>query len=225
MTRASTLLTAALAALSFATAEAQIGIGIQGGFINSNATYEDLADGGDGELDTESITAWTVGIPVEISIGKVFAIQPEINLLRRGYDFGDTPFEETTNREFTVVSIPVLGKLGYVGDAFTAAATFGPAFQYVASGKQDLVDVSVGGVGVREDVDIDFDEPRYEDFNRTAVYGILGAQVGLPIGFGKFVVDGRYRFQLNDEEGRDDVEVRGRGFSATAGLIFTLGNY
>ena len=213
---------AAAAALS--TATAQIGIGIQGGFINSNATYEQVANGSAQEFDTDAITAWTVGIPVEISLSKLFALQPEINLLRRGYDFGDGPLDGE-GRQFTVVSIPVLGKLGYVGEGFTAAATFGPAFQYVASGKQDVLDVSIGGTSIREDVDIDFDEPAYEDFNRTAIYGIVGAQAGLPVGFGKFVVDARYRFQFNDEDGRDEVEVRGRGFSATAGLIFTLGSY
>ena len=200
-------------------AHAQIGIGIQGGFINSNATVENVVNGNTEELDTDGITAWTVGIPIEISLGKAFALQPEVNLLRRGYDFGEGN-ATGGGVDYTVVSIPVLGKLGYVGDAFTAAATFGPAFQYVASGR-----TTVRLAGNETEADIDFDRPEFDDFNRTAVYGILGAQVGLPIGFGKFVVDGRYRFQLDDENGSDDVEVRGRGFSATAGLIFTLGSY
>ena len=200
-------------------ASAQIGIGIQGGFINSNATYEAVVNGDAEEFDTESITAWTVGIPVELSLSKVFALQPEVNLLRRGYDFGDGA-PDGADVEYTVVSIPVLGKLGYVGDAFTVAATFGPAFQYVASGKTT---VRVGGV--ERESDIDFDSPLLDDFNRTAVYGILGVQGGLPLGFGKLIADARYRFQLNDEDGRDEVEVRGRGFSLTAGLMFTLGSY
>ena len=217
MKRLTFTLLAAAAALS--TATAQIGIGIQGGVINSNATVEDVRNGNTGEADTESITAWTIGIPVEISLSKAFALQPEVNLLRRGYDFGDGNLAGG-KVEYTVVSIPVLGKLGYVGDAFTAAATFGPAFQYVASGQ-----TTTRIAGTETDLDIDFDRPEFEDFNRTAIYGIVGAQAGLPLGFGKFVVDGRYRFQLNDENGSDDVEVRGRGFSATAGLIFTLGSY
>ena len=218
MTTLKSLLTLALASAALTVAQAQIGIGIQGGFINSNATYEDVRNTNANEFDTEAITAWTVGIPLEISLGKAFALQPELNLLRRGYDFGDGPVQGGV--EYTVVSIPVLGKLGYVGDAFTAAAVFGPAFQYVASGSARSV---VGGI--ESTADIDFDSALYDDFNRTAVYGILGAQLGIPVGFGKLVVDPRYRFQLNDEDGADDVEVRGRGFSATAGLIFTLGNY
>ena len=218
MTTLKSLLTLALASAALTVAHAQIGIGIQGGFINSNATYEDVRNTNANEFDTEAITAWTVGIPLEISLSKAFALQPEINLLRRGYDFGDGPVQGGV--EYTVVSIPVLGKLGYVGDAFTAAAVFGPAFQYVASGSARSV---VGGI--ESTADIDFDSALYDDFNRTAVYGILGAQLGIPVGFGKLVVDPRYRFQLNDEDGRDNIEVRGRGFSVTAGLIFTLGSY
>ena len=213
------LLTTATLGAVLASASAQIGIGIQGGFINSNATYESVLNGTTSELNTESITGWTVGIPLELSLSKLFALQPELNLLRRGYDFGGGVLGEG-GVEYTVVSIPVLAKLGYVGDAFTAAAVFGPAFQYVASGSARAI---VGGV--ESTADIDFGSGFYEDFNRTAVYGIVGAQAGIPLGFGKLVVDPRYRFQLNDEDGRDNIEVRGRGFSVTAGLIFTLGSY
>lgn len=219
-TLASTLCASALLLLGLSTASAQVGIGIQGGFINSNATYEDLRAGGLGEPDTDGVTAWTVGIPIELSLSRVFALQSEINLLRRGYDFGDGPLAGT-GVEYTVVSVPVLAKLGYVGESFSIAGTFGPAFQYLASGSAT---VNVLGAGTQE-VDIDFDAPEYEDFNRTAIYGILGAQVGIPIGVGKLIADGRYRFQLDDEDSRDEVEIRGRGFSATAGILFTLGSY
>ena len=209
----------AAATLALTTASAQIGVGFQGGFINSNVTYEQILNGDTQEFDTDGINAWTIGVPVEIQLSKAFALQPEVNLLRRGYDFGQGNIAGG-KVEYTVVSIPVLAKLGYVGSGFTAAATFGPAFQYVASGQTTL-----SLAGQETETKIDFDSPDADDFNRTSVYGIVGAQAGFPLGFGKFVVDGRYRFQLNDEEGSDDVEVRGRGISATAGLIFTLGSY
>ncbi len=216
-------LLAALAMIVAGTqlAQAQIGIGIQGGYLSSKAKIENEANDDGGEV-SDAISGYTIGIPVEISLGDAFAIQVEGNYLRRGYNNSTEVAGVNFSQEFyyNVIEIPVLAKLGYVTERFSIAGVAGPAFNYTASAKAKG---SAGGIN--SEVDIDFDDPNYDDINRSNFYGIAGVQLGVPIGIGKFVVDGRYRFQLNDEDGGDDINVRGRGVSATAGLIFTLGDY
>lgn len=198
-------------------AQAQIGIGIQGGYLSTKAKIENKVDNTDDVSD--AVTGYTVGIPIEISLGEAFAIQPEINYLRRGYNsFGSGNNKVETF--YNVLEIPLLAKLGYVSDNFSLAAVLGPSFQYTMSGQTKG---TLLGVDFNEKIKgDDFDSG---DINRSNFFGIGGLQLGVPIGIGKFVVDGRYRFQLNDENGGDDINVRGRGVSATAGLIFTLGDY
>ena len=207
-TACSLLFFLALLGTSF-TSQAQMAIGIHGGFLSSTAT-------GDGDYD--NVTGYVIGIPLEISVGKAFAVQPEVNYLRRGYRTAEV-FGTRFTSHYNVLEVPLLFKLGYVSENFTVAGLAGPAFHYTLSGN-----LKTEGV-VDTDVKIEFDEPEYDDINRSNFYGIAGAQFGLPVGIGKLVLDGRYRFQLNDEDGSDNVEIRGRGVSATLGLMITIGDY
>ncbi len=197
-------------------AQAQIGIGIQGGYLSSKARVENNSD--DFDEVTDAVTGYTIGIPIEISLAKAVAVQAEVNYLRRGYT-RQALNPNNNGIEFynNVLEIPLLLKVGYIGDKFSLAGVAGPAFNYTTSSK--LEGLPTG------DIDIDFDSPDFDDINRSNFYGIVGAQLGVPIGIGKFVVDGRYRFQLNDEINTENLTVNGRGVSATAGLIFTLGDY
>ncbi len=212
-----------IAALAFVAAgthvaQAQIGIGIQGGVLSSKAKIENTSNNGDNTV-SDAVTGYLVGVPIEISVGKAFAIQPEVNYLRRGYNSASAG-NNRVETFYNVLEIPVLAKLGYVSDKFTLAGVFGPSFQYTMSGttKGTLL-----GVDFNEKIKgSDFDS---RDINRSNFFGLAGVQLGVPIGVGKFVVDGRYRFQLNNENNGNDINVRGRGLSATAGLIFTLGDY
>ena len=230
-----TLYMLALGLLLSASATAQIGIGVNAGVLSSGSVIDRIENDNEEEIDTDNITGFTIGVPVEIAISNVFSLQPEVNYLRRGYDIpadldnGIPNFQRTYN----VLEVPVLGKLGYTTENFTVAATFGPSFQYVTGGQ-----VSTDGIdGIFEsgENDIDFDANGFDDIDRGDIYGIVGLQFGIPIGFGKFMIDGRYRFAVSEDE-QDDFflgsiddsirnNVRDRGLSLTAGIMVTLGDY
>ena len=209
---------AALALCLATAATAQLGIGFQAGYLNSNASAKQVS-GGSVDEDIKSVNGYVLGAVAEIAIGEVLAIQPEVNLLRSGYGIALTGDDEL-NFFFNVIEVPLLFKGGYVSERFSLAGVAGPSFQYTASAK---LKGETSGVSLEEK--IDFDDPLFEDINRTNFFGVVGVQLGVPIGVGKFVVDGRYRFQLNDADANEDFEIRGRGISATAGIIFTFGDY
>lgn len=215
-----------LVSLATVNTNAQIGIGIQGGFLSSSQTGTQIINGQEEDIDSDNVIGYVVGIPLEIGLSKVFALQTELNLLRRGYKYDGTGFLPETSVSYDVLEIPVLAKLGYTSDKYSLAAVFGPSFQYIASGRAKVEAFDNGIITVQAtDNKIDFDQDIYEDINRTNVYGQAGIQLGVPIGFAKFIVDGRYRFSVSDEDASDEVEIRGRGISATAGLLITLGDY
>ncbi len=223
-----TLLTAAFALASTSVASAQIGIGLRAGVLSSGSVINEIEDDNETELDTDNVTGFIISVPVEIALSNIFSVQPEVNYLRRGYKFPedlDNGVQENQTT-YNVLEIPVLAKLGYTTENFTAALTFGPAFQYLLSGQfesQDL-DTPVGSVeGVK--VDLDFDDPIFEDIERANFYGQAGLQFGIPAGGGKIIIDGRYRFSINDQDGSDEQEIRDRGLSATLGYMVTLGDY
>ena len=218
----------ALTLIASASAWSQIGIGIRAGVLSSGAVINAIDNDNEEEIDTDNITGLMIGIPVEIAVSNVLSLQPEINYLRRGYKFPedlDNGFQENQST-YDVLEIPLLFKLGYTTENFTVAAVAGPAYQYILGGQVETQDLVTDLFTLRGGkVDIDFDDELFSDVNRSNFYGQAGVQFGIPIVFGKFLLDGRYRFALNDEDGADDLEVRNRGLSATAGIMVTLGNY
>ena len=222
----------ALALFTAAVASAQIGIGVQAGVLSSGSVINFVENGNEEEIDTDNVTGLLVGIPVEIAISNVFSIQPELNYLRRGYKVPEDldNFQPEQQSTYNVLELPILAKLGYTTENFTVAATLGPSIQYVLGGTAEVGEFNVGGLSVEgSEVDIDFDSEEFENIDRTNVYGLAGLQFGIPIGFGKFLIDGRYRFSLREDNQSDDdtfeLNVRDRGLSLTAGIMVTLGDY
>ena len=234
------LLTLLLVSCSYSLIYAQVGIGIRGGIFSSKDAFED--DGSTATvIDDENVNGYIVSVPIEFALSNVFAIQPEINLQKRGTDriaqFELDNFNEVRQRlrrEFTYLEIPLLFKLGYTSDRFTIAAVAGPSVSYALNGKANAeAFTNLEGVELQAgqgEYDIDFDE---EGIKRVDVGAHLGAQLGFPFGPGKFIIDGRYQLGfVNLNDGNDgnnvnpeDYETRGRGYTATLGYMFTLGNY
>ncbi len=220
---------AVLLAISFAfQAQAQIGIGFRAGVLTSSQTFKDVANGEEDEIDVENITGYVVGIPVELGLSKFLAFQTEINYLQRGFSTVENrnavlPASKTT---YDVLEVPVLAKIGWTSERLSLAAVVGPSFQYIASGRTKITGFSTDLITIQSsDEKIDFSQEVYENITRTNIYGQAGIQLGIPAAGGKFVFDARYLFALTDQDSDEDLEVRGKGASATLGYIMTFGNY
>ncbi len=208
--------------------QAQIGIGFRAGVLTSSQTFKEVVNGQEEEFDTDNITGYVVGIPLEIGLSKVLAFQTEVNYLRQGFARAENrsqliPESKTT---YDVFEVPVLAKIGWTSKRISIAAVVGPSFQYIASGRTEVTGFSTDLITIESrDDKIDFSQGVFEEITRTNIYGQAGAQLGIPAGGGKFVLDARYRFAITDQDARDDFEVRGQGASATLGYILTFGNY
>ena len=239
----STLSVAACLAAATTVAQAQIGIGFRAGILTTREVFND--DESDVTVvDDESVTGYMFGVPIEIGLSKVFSLQPEINFQRRGsskvneFNFGSFGrTRQSIERHVNYLDIPLLFKLGYISERFSLAAVAGPSFSYALGGTTEVSDYIVVGSGqpaaggtVAGEYDIDFDQ---EGTRRAEFGGHLGGQLGVPLGGGKVILDGRYQFGFtNLNDGRDsnndqfsDYETRSRGLSFTLGYMLTLGDY
>lgn len=214
----------------FATfqAQAQIGIGFRGGVLTSNQTAKQVVNGQEEELDTDNITGYMVGIPIEFGVSKILAFQTEVNYLKQGFGTSENRDQliAESKTQYDVLEVPVLAKIGWTSEKVSFAAVIGPSFQYIASGRVQIEALNTDLITIQSsDEKIDFSQQIYDDVTRTNMYGHAGIQLGAPFAGGKFVFDARYRFAISDQDSSDDVEVKGRGASATVGYIATFGNY
>lgn len=233
-----------LAFFLVSTVTAQIGVGFRAGILSSNVIVND-DDSSAKIANKESVTGYTFGIPIEIAVSKIFSIQPEVNFQQRGTDKtnrfditglgGSTSVQQDIRREINYLEIPLLFKLGYTTEKFTAAAVAGPTFSYALSGTTIAGNqvTTAGGVTVTEtagEYDIDFDR---EGLKRADFGAHIGIQGGIPAGPGKIILDARYQVgftNLNDGNNEnntniEDYESKAQGYSLTAGYMLTFGNY
>ncbi len=128
--------------LLFQTAYTQIKVGIRAGVLLANLDFEPV----DADIpDTKNITGFQIAIPVEIGLGSMFAIQPEIMYGLHGTrideTFNDTDaglttvgFEKVALRIHTL-EIPLLAKVKFGTEAFKFHLLAGPSFGFGLSGK------------------------------------------------------------------------------------------
>ena len=193
-----------------------IGLGVRAGATFANGSFAD------DDFDSESITGYSFGVLLPISLTENFAIQPEASYVQKGYrasiDFLGVNTESGVY--YTYLEIPVLLRASFGPDALKVYLQGGPAFGYAAGGR---IEQSINGESVEET--IDFEDAFFTDFNRGEVSGIVGAGVllGGVSGLG-IMIDGRYAFGLSDNDGTDTGEYRNQGITLSAGLLFTIGN-
>lgn len=207
------LLLFALLAATTALRAQGIGLGLRAGATFANISVDD------DDFDSDNITGLSVGVLVPILLSDNFAIQPELSLVQKGYSASDETFGIDLDVRYNYIEVPVLFQGLFGTDDLKFYVQAGPAYGYAAGGtiKSDIA-------GVESEVDIDFEEPGNEDFNRGDLSGIAGA--GVRFGFDnlKLLIDGRYGFSLSDSDGTDVTVYRNRGLTLSAGLLFTIGN-
>jgi len=217
-------MTLLLAALSFSTLQAQIGVrgGVNLASVFLDGNEQDLED-----IKNTTILTPTVGVYFPLKITDFFAIQPEVSFIQKGGVRNFTnkvqllDIEETTRLNF--LEIPVMAKL-YLGDETKFFVEGGPFAALAINGKRDYAVSGAGTEGIVESsVDMVFDNKESEDYAKRFEYG---ASVGAGMLFGKIMVNLRYSLGFNnllddDVDSTNDSRVlRTRGLSLTAGFEF-----
>lgn len=218
-----------VALLSFYTVTfAQFSVGLKGGVNFANVyTTEAL---GSLTPDFKYIDEFHFGVVGELGLTNNFALQSEINVIKKGLQFDedfnanvfnmDIPLGVTTEARFTYVEVPVLAKVKFGDGPLQAYAVAGPTFGYAASGRLDntakaLLEIDLGTVN------LDLDDINYERFE-------VGAQAGLgavlDLGGTQLFADARYGLGFTElyDIPVFEEKVKNKGISLSAGIMFNL---
>jgi len=222
-------MTLLLAALSFSTLQAQIGV--RGG-VNLASVFLDSDEQGIEDIKNTSILTPTVGVYFPIKITDFFAIQPEVSFIQKGGirtferpDIGRS-VEETTRLNY--LEIPVMAKY-YIGDETRFFVEGGPFAGIALNGRKDFIVTDPSLEQPMEssaDIvfgDIDIDNITDDEHAKRVDYG---ANVGVGAIFGKVMVNVRYGLGFNNlldndiNANNDNKVLRTRGLALTAGFEF-----
>ncbi|MGB3546903.1 MAG: porin family protein [Saprospiraceae bacterium] len=193
---------AALFVLATCSLSAQ-SFGVRAGGVSSTVKFE--AAGAD--LDIKGATNLALGLFVELPIGDVLSIQPELNYMGRGFT-QELPGDDVKTR-FAYVDLGALVKLRFGSDSpvgFYVGA--GPYYSYLLSGK----------IG---DDELDFDN-NGRDTNRGdfSVAGAAGVTFGGDL---RFFGEARYIYGLNNLSDLDGVTINNRTVMITGGVMVPFG--
>ena len=209
---------------------AQVAIGLKAGANFGNVhTTEAL---GDLTPDFKYATGAVAGAVAEISFGKHFAVQPELNWVQKGFRFSEgidipvgnmaIPAGVEAVIRTNYLELPLLAKVKIGNDIVQGYAVLGPSVGYAMSGKlitrtRFLFEFDP----IR--TDLNFDNLNYNRFEVAAVGGL-----GLQVNFngGKWFADARYTQGLTELYNFPIVneQIKNRGISLTTGVMIDLGD-
>ena len=176
------------------------------------ANFANVSYDGDSDPDFNSRTSVLYGGVIELGIADKFAIQPEVSYIVRGYEDGEGLAALAPELTLNYLDFGGLLKFKTGSEGLNAYLGAGPYYSYALSGEIDT------GIGTLE---IDFDDD--EAFKRGDWTAAFAAGVQLPLGESFLFVDARYLLGLTDLDDRDDeVEIRNRALSLSAGILFAL---
>ncbi|NNK55661.1 MAG: PorT family protein [Flavobacteriaceae bacterium] len=187
------LMLAAIAVLSFTTAQAQgVSFGAKAGVNFASLTGDD-AD----MLELEGRTGFHIGAVANISISELFAVQPEIVYSTQGFTLEEMGVEGTGKLDY--INIPVMAD-------FTVAEGFS-----LQGGPQI-------GINVTDEFEAE-GETETLDAESTDFGAAIGAQYRSALGL---FVQARYTIGLSNVAGddEDDVDLKNGVISISAGWFF-----
>ena len=188
----------------------QISLGFQGGLSLATVGGSDLD-----LFDPGYRKGFGLGAFLELPVGDVLSIQPEILYLQKGFHESEQGVDVTFALDY--VEIPVLLRINVPVEG-TVAPYFlvGPALGFKAGCE---VTGEEGGVEVKVDCDEAEAEIKSLDFG-----GVVGGGISFEAGPGNIHVGARYNYGLTslDDSGEDE-DVKNRAFSFLAGYSFPVG--
>jgi len=202
---------------------AQISVGVRGGVSLNNLKVEPLEEG---EPEPQSVIGFQVAIPVEIAIGDMFAVQPEIMYGSHGAKQEDNStateggFVSTVDYKaeykINTLEIPLLAKLKLGSEKLKFHVLAGPSFGFGLSGlskvKSNLkITDSNGNIFLENSSDDSFDakfvaegydanDVDNDEFavTKTKINLHMGAGIGFDLGGPTIFLDARYILGLSD---------------------------
>lgn len=218
-----------LALGSYQISYAQISIGARAGILINNLDIDPLEDG---EPKPESKIGFQVAVPVEIAIGDIFAVQPEImfgshGAKQKGSDTstegGFTSVSEfESDVQINALEIPVLAKARFGPESIKFNVFAGPSFGFGISGEgkvkssvkvtdptgavifDESADETLDAKFVKNDYDsADVDENEIA-ISKTNLNLHMGAGVSIMLGKASLFLDARYILGLSDLSPEED---------------------
>ena len=205
------------------SSHAQISIGLRSGFLLTSIDKSPLSEG---EPAPDIIAGFQVALPVEIALGEIFAIQPEIMFgshggvqkdKNAGTLFGVTITETSTIKyQVSALEIPLLAKAKFGSETLQFHVLAGPSFGFGLNGKyvddRTFVTTAANGDLLDErstnvDLKAKFLKEGYQtselDSDEFAVTPTnfnlhFGAGMGVNLGGPLLFLDARYILGLND---------------------------
>ncbi|MDT0677542.1 porin family protein [Autumnicola musiva] len=196
------ILIIALAVFGITASNAQefVQFGIKGGANFASFTGDDY--------DSESRTAFNVGVLAEIPLADKFSIQPEVLYSAQGFDISEidqdniVDVDDNIEYQLDYISVPVLAKI-YLVEGLSIQA--GPAFNFKVNEEVDNAPLEDGG-----DTDV--------NLSNTQDFEVAGA-AGLEYKFNNgFFIQGRYTYGFSDVI--EDSNIHNSVFQAGIGFMF-----
>jgi hypothetical protein len=213
---------------SFLSAQIALGLkaGANFGNVHTTQALNDLTP------DFKYATGAVAGGVAEISFGKYFAIQPELNWVQKGFRFSegidipvgsiDIPAGVEATIRTNYLEFPLLAKAKVGNDIIQAYAVLGPSIGYALNGKL----ITRTRLFFEFDpirTDLNFDNLDYNRFEVAAVGGL-----GLQVNFngGKWFADARYTQGLTELYNFPIVneQIKNRGVALSTGIMIDLGD-
>jgi Outer membrane protein beta-barrel domain len=191
---------------------AQIGLGVRGGVNIATSELEvKIADKWDTNWK-DYMVGVNAGLVAEIGITDMFAFQPELNFIQKGYKADVTNGStHTVTTTLNYLEAPLLMKGMFGPGDLKFNALLGPTFGYAFNGKVDSPEGKT---------DVDFGLVKRYDIG-----GLAGIGISYDTGNGILFMDGRMLWgftNLDDSANSKNVNWHNRGFNFGIGYMYNL---
>lgn len=216
---------------------AQVSIGVRAGvnLANYKFTFGSSTPTSD-QPNFDNVTLLTVGVPIEMTISKNFAVQAEINFVQKGFgttissinSSGSTSFSFSSDSKIIVnwLEIPILAKAKFgAAEGVGGALFFGPSLGYGLSGKsKSKSTTTINGVTTSStnNETLNFKDDEHSRLD-------VGLNLGGELTYGGLFLDVRYQLGVTnmitgDTSGssNDDVKATTRGLALSVGYRLPL---
>jgi hypothetical protein len=214
------------AATTLNVAKGQTMIGIKGGLNLSSFNFS--ADSLKNQFNPNNLKGYLFSIPIEIPIGKHWAIQTEIGFLQKGYKSyqsiraGTSTLKTELEELRNYADVPFLIKLHQKLGPITIYGAAGPSFSYAVSGKQSGSVTTTPDSGTPTSASVS-GSVNFNDSNGRWDYGInYGGGITLNLGIGKIALDGRFLDGLKNLKAiaaNPNAATYSKGFATSLGYF------